>query len=369
MMLKSLVHTPSLWAGVLVIGTSLILESCKKDSNADDAGFSNPAYTIEHGTLPPPTIPGDNPLTAEGVALGRMLFYEKAMSGDGTQSCADCHRQEHAFSDTAQFSTGIAGMFGKRQAMAVFNMLWNSNEFFWDGRAHLLRNQALLPIQDPLEMNESLENVVAKLSAMNLYTDQFNKAFGSTEINPEKISLALEQFMNSIVSNRSKYDKYLAGETQLTPEEERGRKLYFAEYNPTFPNITGADCAHCHGGANFENDRYMNNGLDSAGFIQDMGREKVSGNPMDRGKFKVPSLRNIAITPPYMHDGRFATLEEVIDHYNEGIHPSPSLDPALQSTMATGLMLDAQEKADLIAFLKTLTDDELVNDARYSNPH
>ncbi|MBI1222243.1 MAG: c-type cytochrome [Bacteroidetes bacterium] len=347
-----------------------LTDGCKKPDHSDlQAPFETTPYTLEYGKLPDPNIPEDNRLTKEGVELGRMLFYERALSGDGTQACSDCHRQKNAFSDTAQFSTGIAGTMGTRQAMAVFNMLWNSNEFFWDGRAHLLRDQSLMPIQNPVEMNETLENVVTKLEAMDSYTGMFEKAFGTKTITPERISLAMEQFMNSIVSYNSKFDQVQAGQAKFTPSEEKGRKLFFAEYNPAFPDITGADCAHCHGGFNFENDRYMNNGLDDGGQMMDMGREEVTHDMMDRGKFKVPSLRNIALTPPYMHDGRFATLEEVVDHYNTGIHNSPTLDPALKNTMSTGLMLDTQEKADLIAFLKTLSDFTLVNDVRYSDPH
>ncbi len=357
---------------VLIAGMFLavVVGSCRKDEDpAEDTGGTNPVYELEYGQLAPPTIPDDNKLTVEGVKLGRMLFYEKALSGDGTQSCADCHRQEHAFSDTAQFSTGIAGMHGKRQAMAVFNTLWHENAFFWDGRAHLLRDQALMPIQDPLEMNETLENVVSKLAAMDLYTAQFQKAFGTDAINPERISLALEQFMNSIVSADSKYDRYLAGKTNLTPSEERGRVLFFAEYNPFFPQESGADCAHCHAGLNFENDRFMNNGLDSGTAITDIGYQNVSGSPADRGRFKVVSLRNVELTPPYMHDGRFRTLEEVVEHYNSAIRDSPTLDPAIRNTMQTGLMLNAQDKQDLVAFLKTLTDHTFIVDPRYSNPH
>jgi len=302
-----------------VLGGILLLWGCAKDEADTNTSFDNPSYTLEYGNLPEPEQPVDNPLTVEGVKLGRMLFYETALSGDGSQSCASCHRQANAFSDTAKLSTGIRGMLGKRQAMAVFNMLWNKNEFFWDGRAHLLRDQAILPIQDPLEMDETLPNVVSKLSAMSIYTDQFNKAFGSSEINPVKISLALEQFMNSIVSHESKYDAYLDGTQNLTPEEERGRKLFFTEYNSFFPKEYGAKCAHCHGGANFATGRYANNGLDSSIDFTDIGREKVTGNPNDRAAFKVTSLRNIELTPPYMHDGRFATLEEVVDHYDHGI--------------------------------------------------
>jgi cytochrome c peroxidase len=170
------------------------------------------------------------------------------------------------------------------------------------------------------------------------------------------------------VSYDSKYDRYLAGTVELTESEERGRLLFETEYNPFFPDLSGADCVHCHGGSNFENDRYMNNGLDSDATMTDMGRENVTQNPADRGKFKVPSLRNIAVTQPYMHDGRFQTLEEVIDHYNTGIQESSSVDPAILNTKATGLGLTAQDKTDLINFLKTLTDETFLNNEAYKTP-
>lgn len=348
----------------------LLLSACKKDNNNDDVGakYDPTPYVLTYDNLPAPTIAADNQLTVQGVKLGRMLFYETMLSKDGTMSCASCHRQQDAFTDTAKLSIGVRGLKGKRQAMAVFNMAWNGNEFFWDGRSHLLRHQSLKPIQDELEMDETLANVVTKLSQSQTYKDQFKRAFGSEEITPEKMSLAMEQFMNSIVSNNSKYDQYLAGKAQLTPAEERGRKLFFKEYNPFFPDSSGADCAHCHAGRNFENDMYMNNGLDDDAGITDIGREKVTNNAGDKAKFKVTSLRNIALTPPYMHDGRFATLEEVIDHYNQGLKQSATLDPALQQTTAKGLMLDAQEKADLVAFLKTLTDVSLTTNPAYSSP-
>jgi cytochrome c peroxidase len=175
--------------------------------------------------------------------------------------------------------------------------------------------------------------------------------------------------MHSIVSDNSKYDKYLRGEVTLTASEERGRVLYFAEYNPAFPNLSGADCQHCHGGSNFENDQYMNNGLDTDANMTDEGRKNATEDPMDKGKFKVSSLRNIAVTAPYMHDGRFKTLEEVVDHYNNGIQSSSTLDPALENTQATGLMLDAQDKTDLVNFLKTLTDDTFLNNPDYKKPN
>ena len=282
-------------------------------------------------------------------------------------TCASCHNQANAFDDTARFSTGIKGLKGKRQAMAIFNLAYNNNEFFWDGRAHLLRHQAVKPIQDALEMDETIVNVINKLAASQKYKDQFARTFGNTEITEDKIGLALEQFMVSITSYQSKYDDFLAGKINLTTSEERGRRLYFREYNQFIPDSSGADCAHCHGGFNFENDRYMNNGLDA--IFQDSGRYNATKNPNDIGKFKVVSLRNIAITAPYMHDGRFQTLAQVIDHYDHGIKSSNTLDPAIATTQATGLRLSPQNKADLIAFLNTLTDFKLIGNPAFKNPH
>lgn len=348
----------------------LSLGSCKKDTEPSSSSvvYDNTPYALQIGNLSTPTIAPDNPLTIQGVKLGRMLFYEDKLSSDESLNCASCHRQQHAFSDSNRFSIGVKGLPGGRQAMAVFNLAWNQNQFFWDGRANLLRDQSLMPIQDHLEMNETLDNVVAKLSADQVYKDQFIRAFGTNEINSHRISLALEQFMNSIVSYNSKYDQYLRGDATLSPSEERGRKLYFAEYNPFFPDQSGADCAHCHSPSNFENNMYMNNGLYTEAQITDIGRQKVTNDAMDKGKMRVPSLRNIEVTGPYMHDGVFNTLEEVVEHYNSGIQSSSTLDPTLQNTQGTGLMLDAQDKADLVAFLKTLTDQDLLNNPAYSDP-
>lgn len=348
----------------------LVFAACKKDDPVVDPPIEidETPFNLEYGNLPAPDIAPDNPLTIQGVKLGRMLFHETMLSKDGSQSCASCHLQEFAFSDTARFSIGVENMEGGRQAMAIFNMAWNSNEFFWDGRAHLVRDQSLLPIQDPLEMNETLENVIAKLSVSQEYKDQFARTFGSEEVTSDKMALAMEQFMNSIVSYNSKYDQYLAGTATLSDSEERGRALYFTEYNPFFPDQSGADCAHCHGGDNFENDQYMNNGLDADANFADNGRENATEKPEDRAKFKVPSLRNIAVTPPYMHDGRFNTLEEVIAHYNEGIRESSTVDPAILNTKDTGLFLTEQDKTDLVNFLKTLTDNDLLMNTAYASP-
>lgn len=352
--------------GLLLLG----FVGCQKDDPPVEAPIEQDLtpYALDIGDFPEPDIADDNELTLAKVQLGRMLFYENKLSLDGSMSCSSCHEQANAFTDTTRFSLGVDNLPGNRQAMAIFNMAWNTNEFFWDGRSHLLRDQALLPIQDPLELKESLDNVVQKLSGEQDYKDQFMRAFGSEEINSVKIALALEQFMNSIVSVESKYDRYLRGEISLSNSEERGRELFFAEFNPFFPQVSGADCQHCHSGKNFENDEYMNNGLDAEADFTDLGRFEVTGDPADRAKFKVPSLRNIELTPPYMHDGRFATLEEVVEHYDSGLHGSPTLDITLENTRPTGLMLSEQDKTDLVAFLKTFTDEQLMTDPRYSSP-
>ena len=348
---------------------SFVVLSCGDDEPIVVIEHDVTPYVLVHGALPVPDLPEDNSLTQQGVLLGKMLFYEKMLSKDASQSCASCHNQLDGFSDTLTFSVGVEMLEGKRQAMPIFNMAWHTNEFFWDGRAHLLRDQSLKPIEDPLEMNETLENVLAKLSASQTYKDQFTRAFGTDEITSEKMSLAMEQFMLSIVSHNAKYDKYLAGEALLTDSEERGRILFETEYNPFFPDQSGADCAHCHGGFNFENDQYMNNGLDSDNEFEDVGREEVTSKMSDRAKFKVPSLRNIEVTPPYMHDGRFQTLEEVVDHYNLHIKLSSTVDPALLQVIDNGgLKLTDQDKTDLINFMKTLTDQTFLNNPEYADP-
>ena len=356
---------------ILFFSLVFIMVACKDDDTPPviiPIEIDETPYPFIYKNLPPPDLPADNPLTVQGVQLGRMLFYDKKLSKGEQQACADCHQQVDGFSDKRQFSIGVDELPGTRQAMPIFNLAWHSNQFFWDGRANLLRDQALLPIQDELEMDETLGNVIAKLNAEQTYKDQFSRAFGSDKITAEKIGLAMEQFMLSIVSSSSKYDKYLEGSLELSPSEERGRVLFFTEYNPFFPDVSGADCTHCHGGNNFEDDTYKNNGLDTDADFSDIGREGVTLKPEDRAKFKVPTLRNVAITAPYMHDGRFPTLEEVIDHYNQGLKESTTVDPTILYTKETGLFLTDQDKGDLINFLRTLTDDVFLNNEEYKTP-
>lgn len=325
-------------------------------------------YVLDFQGIPAYEIPVDNPLTVQGVMLGRMLFYEKSLSKDASQSCASCHVQSDGFSDKNQFSEGVEKKFGSRQAMPIFNMGFHSNGFFWDGRAATLREQSLKPIQDPLEMNETLPNVVTKLTAKKTYRDQFTRVFGDENITSERISLALEQFMLSLVSGNAKFDKVKKGNASFTAEEERGRMLFFTEFDPT-GKVKGAECFHCHAGPNFSNSEMQNNGLDEEKNWKDFGFFNVSKNIADKAKFKTPSLRNIAVTAPYMHDGRMKTLEEVIEHYNIHVKKSSTLDDLLQYNIQPGgLALSAQDKADLIAFLKTLTDDTYLTNPAYKSP-
>lgn len=349
---------------LLAFGTVLLFQCSKEEEQAQ---YDPTPYVFNtNGDLPDPQLPTDNLLTKEKVNLGRMLFYEKRLSKDLTQSCADCHIQTDGFSDIRPFSLGVELKEGRRNAMAIFNMAFHNNGFFWDGRAPLLRDQSLRPIQDPLEMNETLPNAISKLKNEKMYRDQFIRAFGSDSIDALKMSLAMEQFMMIIVSHNSKYDKYLKGEVQLNPDEERGMSLFFSESDPV-NNLKGGECFHCHNGFNFTNNDYMNNGLDEENSFRDLGRFEVTNNNKDKANFKVPSLRNIEVTGPYMHDSRFKTLEEVIEHYNSGVKKSSTTSDLLQQNF-NGLNLTSQDISDLVAFLKTLTDPVYLNNPEYKNP-
>lgn len=307
-------------------------------------------------TFPIPDLPRDNPLITERVSLGEKLFHEKELSRDGSIACASCHHQDAAFSDSRRVSIGVRGQAGKRQAMPLFNLAWKSS-YFWDGRAPSLRVQALVPIQDHAEMDETLTNAVKKLAAKEGYAAAFKTAFGSEEITPEKIGLAIEQYLLTLTSFESKFDRAMRGQEKLTVEEQRGFELFSTEYDPRRGQY-GADCFHCHGGTLFQSQTFGNNGLDTE--FSDVGRYAVTHREADRGKFAVPSLRNIALTAPYMHDGRFKTLEEVIEHYCTGMKRSATLDPNLAKHPDGGVPLSEADKHALVAFLKTLTDEKFL---------
>jgi cytochrome c peroxidase len=313
-------------------------------------------YPFQMGaTFPMPDLPPDNPLTVERVQLGRALFFEKRVSINDRQSCADCHLPAKAFTDGLQTARGAEGGFGPRNSMPLFNLAWK-REFFWDGRAKSLREQVLQPVQNPIEMHQSLTNLVRKLrlpSADENYPALFDAAFGSPEITAEKAALALENYLLTLTAYDAKFDRVLGGREKFTPAEQRGFELFSTEYDPRRGQF-GADCFHCHGGPLFQSQAFANNGLDAA--FADIGREKVTGKASDRGKFAVPSLRNVALTAPYMHDGRFQTLPEVVEHYATGVVRSATLDPNLAKHPDGGVPLSAADKQALVAFLNTLTD-------------
>ncbi|MBK6263935.1 cytochrome-c peroxidase [Marivirga sp. S37H4] len=321
-------------------------------------------------------IPEDNPPTEKGFQLGRMLFYETKLSGDNSMSCGSCHQQQKAFADGLAVSKGIDGVAGQVSAMSLVNMLW-SEKFTWNGRMPSLETQSLEPITNPIEMHESLENAIIKLEEDG-YSDLFQDVFGSPEITEEKIGKALSQFQRALISADSKYDQKLRGEYQPTQQELRGEKLFFT--HPIPGQLRGGNCGDCHlgpltSGAIDGLQGFHNNGLDNDENM-DEGLMAVTGDPKDRGRFKTPSLRNIALTAPYMHDGRFQTLEEVLEHYDQGIHQSNTLDILIiegsNENQAAGerpqLFLSEQEKEDIIAFLHMLTDENFINNPQFSNP-
>ena len=303
--------------------------------------------------LPIPDLPRDNPIIQERVTLGERLFHEGALSRDGSISCASCHQEATGLSDPRRFSVGVGGRTGARRAMGLFDLAWKTS-YFWDGRAGSLREQVRVPIEDHAEMDETLERVVAKLSADPAYPALFRAAFGSPEITAEKLALALENYLLTLTSAPAKFDRVLAGRESFTEGERRGFELFMTEYEPR-TGQRGADCFHCHGGALFTDHQFHNNGLAVQG--DDAGRLRVTGLDADRGKFATPGLRNVARRAPYMHDGRFETLEEVVAHYDHALTRGPTLDPNLAKHPESGLHLSAEDQQAIVAFLRTLNSD------------
>lgn len=341
-------------AALLFSITAVFINACRKDPEIlpdltkEDvkfyvpAGFPQPVYDF-----------ANNEVTPDGFSLGRRLFYEPMLSRDNTVSCAFCHQQVSAFANTNhQFSHGIDGLFGTRNAPALFNLAWNQT-FMWDGGINHIESQPLGPVANPVEMDESFVNIIAKLNAVPSYRNDFTKAFGDDSITTQLICRALAQFMGVMISANSKYDQYQQGTASFSAEEEHGLALFRSK------------CVSCHTEPLFTDRSYHNNGLPGDPTINDVGRMHITNDPADSLKFKTPSLRNIAVTGPYMHDGRFSSLSECLDHYSSGITNSPTLDPLL----AGGIPLTAQEKADIIAFLSTLTDNTYLSDRRFADPN
>lgn len=345
---------------LVIIGLSVL--SCNQPDDSDQYVPTPYELDIPQG-LPPmdPFIPADNPMTVEGVALGRKLFYDPLLSGDNTQSCSSCHLQEHGFGEPQQFSVGIDGSVGTRNAMSLINLGWNQFGFFWDGRAATLEDLVFEPVTNPIEMNTTWPEVEAKLNADQNYRQSFKEAYNIDQIDSVHVSKAISQFLRTLISGNSKFDRYYNQQiVQLSESELRGLILF---------NSEGADCFHCHGlGGLITDNKFHNNGLD-VDFSADEGRYLVTGDDADKGRFRTPTLRNIELTAPYMHDGRFFTLEEVVGHYSEEVKQSATLDPLMELVGNGGAQLTPQEKQDLIAFLKTFTDQEFVNNPEFSDPN
>ncbi len=309
------------------------------------------SFKVPRG-FPAPNLPDDNPLTAEGIALGQALFTDRRLSGNGAQSCADCHAAARAFSDNVALSRGADGKRGVRNAMPLFNLAW-APSYAWDGSKPRIRDQALAAMTNPIEMHGDPVRVVGQLAADPAMVEKFRAAFGTPEVTIERVTLALEQCLLTNIAADSKFDRAVGGQTELTEQEKEGFALFTTEYDPA-RGRRGADCFHCHGGPLFTDYDFKNNGLDRVS--ADPARAGVTGRDQDAGKFKTPSLRNVAVTDPYMHDGRFATLEEVVAHYDHGVVRSPTLDPNLAKHPVEGMKLTTQEQQALVAFLRTLTD-------------
>ena len=348
---------------ILIILVSTAQQCDKKITPAQDFQFKTPAHFGKTYV-----IPETNPMTQEGVELGRMLFYEHALSRDSSLSCATCHQQALAFTDGMDVSIGIDGQSLDRSAMSLVNLLW-VNQFFWDGRAESLEEQALIPLTDPREMDMNLEEAVNRLQNSALYPPLFKKAFGTKKINPILIARALGQFQRTLISSDSRYDKIINGELTPTLDEQRAINLFMTHPVPEV-SIRGGNCGDCHGSHLTTLNTFHNNGLDSK--PKDPGLKRITDDPYDLGKMRAPSLRNIALTAPYMHDGRFKTLEEVLDHYNEHIQYSDYLDPLIMEATnevdGESLLLTEQEKQDILLFLHLLTDSTFIQNPKFSDP-
>ncbi len=355
-------------SATLVVAMSLFIKRASAQEATRSSSPVLPSNTLNYESIPLPpqyanpavsntdNTPADNPITDAGATLGRVLFYDVMLSANDTTSCASCHQQANGFGDSAELSTGFNDGLTARHSPALSNARFYANgRFFWDERAATLEDQVLMPIQDSVEMGMTLDELEIKLAATSYYPALFDEAFGSEEVTSERISHALAQFVRSMISFNSKFDAGLVANppfSNFTQQERAGQQLF---------NSNRARCSQCHETTAFIADQARNIGLD-----RNINVDLGAGN----GRFKVASLRNVALSSPYMHDGRFATLEQVVDHYSNGIQANPGLDPILQDNAGRPIRpnFNPQERAALVAFLNTLTDQSFVTDERFSDP-
>jgi cytochrome c peroxidase len=340
-----------------IIAFFLIVFGCKKEEIPGTSSAATPYPFTSPANLPAAEIPANNPMTYEGIKLGKKLFYDKLLSGNNTLSCGSCHNQENGFTDNnKQFSLGTNGEIGVRNSMPLFNLVYDRH-FFWDGGASDLESQVAGPITNPIEMNQDIAELLQELNSHAEYPSLFKKAFGSLPITSNMVLKAIAQFERTMISSNSKFDKYMRNEVAFTEAETRGMNL--------FNDMQKGDCNHCHTlGGTFTDYDFRNTGLDSV--YTDQGRFIITGLASDIGKFKTPSLRNIAVTAPYMHDGRFTTLTQCVEHYNTGFHNTQNLDPVLASSVKG--RLNQNEISDIVAFLNTLTDTDFLNNPQFKKP-
>ena len=351
---------------IFVLGAALtiLVIACKKDPQTGDPFAYDPTpYQLQIPKAVGWTsfpIPADNPMTVAGVELGKKLFFDPILSVNNTQSCGSCHQQISSFSDNRKFSMGALGDIGHRQAMPLFNLAWadkynlTNHKYFWDGGATDLERQVIGPIINPIEMaNPDVFSVIARLQKHPEYPNLFRRAFGSDSITSVKLAKAIAQFERSLISSNSNFDKAERRERLRTESERNGFIIFSTEKG---------DCFHCHGNAGspfFTDFRFHNNGLEE--MPKDSGLMRITGKPEDFGLMKTPTLRNLSFTAPYMHDGRFSTLMEVIEFYNSGTKNSPTVDPMISKNFHKGgLNLTPSEKIDLLNFLLSLNDSNFV---------
>ncbi len=322
---------------LLLAGALFLMNFTNKPPPDPDNNKPVPYELIVPPGFPYMVIPEDNPATVEGIQLGRMLYYDPILDKENIRACAHCHLQETSFSCLDN-------------CLPHVNLAWN-NAFLWKGKVRGVLENVML-----FEVEEFFKTDLSKINAHGNYPGLFKKAFGTDTITSKEIAWALAQFVRTLSSSNSKWDKVIRGETTLTQAESRGRDLFYSEKG---------DCFHCHGTILLTDNYFHNNGLDS---MPGKGRNEITGNHKDRGKYKTPTLRNIEFTAPYMHDGRFANLSDVIDFYSEEVKWSPTIDPLMKKAHKGGVHLNEEEKSNLISFLKTFTDTTFLNNPDFSNP-
>jgi cytochrome c peroxidase len=348
----------------------MTVASCEDDDNkkGDLTGivYNPESYQVNLPShFPALEIPADNPLTKQGILLGRHLFYDPILSADSTMSCASCHLPEFSFTDAKALSVGIDGIPGRRSSMSLINIGFVKSGLFWDGRVKTLEEQALLPVEDPVELHTTWPDVIEKIKVHPTYPKMFREAFGiknKSEISKELAAKAMAQFERIIISKDSKFDLIQQGQAFYTDLELTGLGLFFDDD----PDLPDTECGHCHNIPMATSDDFFNNGLTETNSLDgfpDIGRGKVTGSRADNGKFRAPTLRNIKYSAPYMHDGRFKTLDEVINHYKSGGKNSPNADPLLHP-----LAIDQYYIKALKAFIETFNDTLFYKNPDLQNP-